>query len=159
MWHGAGWNFILWGLYFAVFLVGEKFLRRLFAGGSQKGIVKNIAGHIYLVVVIMISFLIFNADSLSGAWSDIVSLVRPIGVLDSDSLMECSFILKNRIGILLIGIIGATPMPALVCRLVSQKVKGAAVQVVKVLFVSILFVLCTAYIIDGSFNPFLYFRF
>jgi alginate O-acetyltransferase complex protein AlgI len=116
LWHGAGWNFILWGVYFAVFLVAEKFVSKLVAklgvnnhnGGNS--IVGVIFGHLYVVVAVMISFLIFNADSLMNAWNDITSLFGKTGTLDSDSLRECSFILKNRLGILVIGIIGATPL-------------------------------------------------
>jgi alginate O-acetyltransferase complex protein AlgI len=173
MWHGAGWNFILWGLYFAVFLVIEKIYGQLPQSGLNKlGKVKDVAGHIYLVIVIMVSFLIFNADNMSIAWRDIVSLVRPMGVLEGKTLGECSFILKNRVGILIIGIIGATPLPALVWGKVSRRVKvassktgsiaGYAVKIshaVRIFCVLALLVLCTAYIIDGSFNPFLYFRF
>jgi alginate O-acetyltransferase complex protein AlgI len=155
MWHGAGWNFILWGIYFAVFLVLEKIFGRLIGGGLHGGIVKKLLGHIYLVVVIMVSFLIFNSSDLGVAWSDILSMVKSEGVLDSDRLLECSFILRNRLGILLIGIIGATPLPVRIWGLAGKRVK----QVVGALGVLALFVLCTAYIIDGSFNPFLYFRF
>jgi alginate O-acetyltransferase complex protein AlgI len=152
MWHGAGWNFIVWGLYFAVFLVMEKLVPI-----RGKGVVKVILGHIYVVLAIMISFLIFNADSMSGALNDIMSLVRESGVIDSDGIRECSFVLRNRIGILLIGIIGATPIPALLWSRAALKIRG--VKLVTGLYVVVLIVLCTAYLIDGSFNPFLYFRF
>jgi alginate O-acetyltransferase complex protein AlgI len=152
MWHGAGWNFIAWGLYFAVFLVMEKLVPI-----RGKGAVKVILGHIYVVLAIMISFLIFNADSMSGALNDIMSLVRESGVIDSDGIRECSFVLRNRIGILLIGIIGATPIPALLWSRAALKIRG--VKLVTGLYVVVLIVLCTAYLIDGSFNPFLYFRF
>jgi alginate O-acetyltransferase complex protein AlgI len=152
MWHGAGWNFIAWGLYFAVFLVMEKLVPI-----RGKGAVKVILGPIYVVLAIMISFLIFNADSMSGALNDIMSLVRESGVIDSDGIRECSFVLRNRIGILLIGIIGATPIPALLWSRAALKIRG--VKLVTGLYVVVLIVLCTAYLIDGSFNPFLYFRF
>jgi alginate O-acetyltransferase complex protein AlgI len=159
MWHGAGWNFIAWGLYFAVFLVMEKLVPI-----RGKGAVKVILGHIYVVLAIMISFLIFNADSMSGALNDIMSLVRESGVLDSDGIRECSFVLRNRLGILLIGIIGATPIPALLWSRAALKIRGVRIgngliKLVTGLYVVALIVLCTAYLIDGSFNPFLYFRF
>jgi alginate O-acetyltransferase complex protein AlgI len=154
MWHGAGWNFIAWGLYFAVFLVIEKLVPI-----RGKGAVKVMLGHIYVVLAIMISFLIFNADSMSGALNDIMSLVRESGVLDSDGIRECSFVLRNRLGILLIGIIGATPIPALLWSRAVSRLGSVLVKLVTGLYVMVLIVLCTAYLIDGSFNPFLYFRF
>ena len=74
------------------------------------------------------------------------------------------YLLKNRIGILVIGLIAATPMPIKVwrsfCTMISQKGKGAfAVRLLECILSLMLLVLCTAYLIDGSFNPFLYFRF
>jgi alginate O-acetyltransferase complex protein AlgI len=154
MWHGADWNFIVWGLYFAVFLILEKLFRKL--GVS---IVGKVFGHFYVVLAVMISFLIFNADSLTTAWSDITSLFKVTGILDSDSLRECSFILRNRLGILAIGIIGATPLPKVLWRFCASKMRVTLQQAVTVLYVLALIILCTAYLIDGSFNPFLYFRF
>jgi alginate O-acetyltransferase complex protein AlgI len=92
--------------------------------------------------------------------------------LEGENIRECSFILKNRVGILIIGIIGATPLPALVWGKASRWVKVASsktgsivvyavrtLHAVRIFCVLALLVLCTAYIIDGSFNPFLYFRF
>jgi alginate O-acetyltransferase complex protein AlgI len=163
LWHGAGWNFVVWGFYFAVFLVIEKLVRKVLGNSCGNGFIRLVLGHVYVVFAVMVSFLIFNADSLKGAWSDITSLFGARGILDSDSLRECAFVLKNRLGILVIGIIGATPVPVVAWRFVRGKLcdngNGLFVRIVTVVHVLALFVVCTAYIIDGSFNPFLYFRF
>jgi alginate O-acetyltransferase complex protein AlgI len=159
LWHGAGWNFILWGLYFAVFLVIEKLVGKIMT--TKK--IKAFLGHIYVVVVIMVSFLIFNADNLNMAWNDIESLFKFGENLGSDSLLTASFIIRNRLGILAIGIIGATPIPAAVWNFLTLKVKSKlGIIIIKsatALYVLAMLIICTAYIIDGSFNPFLYFRF
>jgi alginate O-acetyltransferase complex protein AlgI len=167
LWHGAGWNFILWGLYFAVFLVAEKFAGkpvkkfRMQNKGGFNSLIKAAVSHIYVVIVIMISFLIFNGSTVEAAWNDIVRLVKADGGLSKDSLLNCSFTLKNRLGILAIGVVGATPLPVTVW----NKIRGflgfgdIVSHGLTVIYVLSLFVLCTAYIIDGSFNPFLYFRF
>jgi alginate O-acetyltransferase complex protein AlgI len=167
LWHGAGWNFILWGLYFAVFLVAEKFAGKSVKKfqvqnkGGFSSLIKAAVSHIYVVIVIMISFLIFNGSTVETAWNDIVRLVKADGGLSKDSLLNCSFILKNRLGILVIGVVGATPLPVTVW----NKIRGflgfgdIVSHGLTVIYVLSLFILCTVYIIDGSFNPFLYFRF
>lgn len=179
LWHGAAWNFIIWGLYFAVFLVLEK-LFWLFKKNVNELTVKtaskknegagkllcNILCHAYVVFVIMISFLIFHNTDMSVFMKDFASLFDFSANEASKPLTD--FIIRNRIGILIIAIIGATPLPLKVTKYIMDKLfyKGnnndnanVAAQVIKAVYVIVLLVICTAYIIDGSFNPFLYFRF
>lgn len=165
LWHGAEWNFVLWGLSFAVLLVIEKLIIKK----AVKGIVKknnlltDIVAHGYMVLVIIMTFLLFHNTELSMAAKDIMGLWR----VPSDAQIDWTingYMLRNRIGILLIGLIAATPVPIKTgkafCSMVSQNSKGAlAVSLLRGLLSLVLFVLCTAYLIDGSFNPFLYFRF
>ena len=183
LWHGAGWNFITWGLLFAALLVVEKGAGRVFAGrkstaGSIDGkrfSKKNLTGaaagilkHGYVVFVILVSFLIFHNDSLADAFSDIQSLFAQGSRIaqDAGSVERAVFayVLRNRIVILCIGLIGSTPLPfwlwtKLRERLLTCRIGDRAVHVLMGLMVLGLMVLCTAYLIDGSFNPFLYFRF
>lgn len=183
LWHGAGWNFITWGLLFAALLVMEKGAGRVFAGrkstaGSIDGkrfAKKNLSGavagilkHGYVVFVILVSFLIFHNDSLADAFSDIQSLFAQGSRIaqDAGSVERAVFayVLRNRIVILCIGLIGSTPLPfwlwtKLRERLLACRIGDRAVHVLMGLMVLGLMVLCTAYLIDGSFNPFLYFRF
>lgn len=165
LWHGAEWNFVLWGLSFAVLLVVEKLIIKK----AVKGIVKkrnfltDIVAHGYMVLVIIMTFLLFHNTELSMAVKDIMGLWR----VPSDAGIDWTingYMLRNRIGILLIGLIAATPVPIKTgkafCSMVSQNDKGAlAVSLLRGLLSLVLLVLCTAYLIDGSFNPFLYFRF
>lgn len=183
LWHGAGWNFITWGLLFAALLVMEKGAGRMFAGrkstaGSIDGkrfSKKNLTGaaagilkHGYVVFVILVSFLIFHNDSLADAFSDIQSLFAQGSRIaqDAGSVERAVFayVLRNRIVILCIGLIGSTPLPfwlwtKLRERLLTCRIGDRTVHVLMGLMVLGLMVLCTAYLIDGSFNPFLYFRF
>ena len=144
-WHGADWNFVIWGLFFAVLLIIEKFflLRHLEA--------HKIISRVYLLLAVVISFVIFNAGSLTEAAQYICSMFGLGGVpLVS---VEAVYYLKSFAFIFVIAIIGATPLPK---KLVE---KAKAVQFAEPVFLVMLLVLVTAYLVDGSFNPFLYFRF
>ena len=146
LWHGAAWNFVLWGLLYAAFLLLEK---------AVPGILKlpNIIRHIYVLFVVIIGFVLFNAQSLSQAGADIAGLfgigTAPIG---SESL----YALRSYGFLFLVGMIAATPLPKKVAAKL-QNTKWMALAEPVVLLALLL--ICTAYLVDGSFNPFLYFRF
>lgn len=169
LWHGAGWNFIVWGLLFAVLLVAEKGVGRLYQRNKfLPEMAENLVRHMYVTVVILVSFLIFHNDRLSGALADIQALFscgsRIIHDADGAQAAVFSYLLRNRVVILCIGLIGATPVPVwfwtrLRGWLQAGRGGDTAVHVLKGIWTAGLLVLCTAYLIDGSFNPFLYFRF
>ena len=145
-WHGAQWNFCLWGVYFGALLIIEK----RFTGKYLKE--HNILSHIYTVVFLIISFVIFNANTLTEVVSDIGGLLG-IGVpLISD---EAVYYMKSYIPLLIVAFIGATPVVKNVVIKVPDKIKN----ILEPLMVLIIFVVVTAFLVDGSFNPFLYFRF
>lgn len=144
-WHGADWNFILWGLYFAVLLVVEKTFLLKWLKKS------NVISRIYVLVLIVISFVIFNATSLKEAFEYIGGMFGGGGypIISAETV----YYFKNYVFVLAIAIIGATPIP----RLFTQKIK--VLQYIEPVFLLALLVVVTAYLVDGSFNPFLYFRF
>ena len=160
LWHGAEWNFILWGLSFAVLLIVEKIVRSLV---KKRNFLTDLLGHGYMVLVIIITFLLFHNTELGVGARDIAGLWHvPSGAVVDRTVN--GYLLKNRIGIFVIGLIAATPMPIKVwrsfCDMISRKGRGVlAVCLLECFFSLMLLVLCTAYLIDGSFNPFLYFRF
>ena len=168
LWHGAGWNFIVWGLMFAVLLVFEKGAGRLY---DRRRFLPEAAlsgiRHVYVGMVILVSFLVFHNDSLSGAWADIQALfgASRISRDAGDTQMAVyAYLFRNRIVMLCIGLIGSVPFPAwLWTKLRARMQAGAAgdriVHILRTAVTTGLLVLCTAYLIDGSFNPFLYFRF
>lgn len=154
LWHGAEWNFILWGMLFAVLLVFEKFVKR----PVESSIVLEIVRHVYVVFFILISFLIFHNTNLGQAWYDIRSLWH------FTAGAGAGYVLRNRLGILLVGIVGATPLPAVLWRLLQKRLRmlrggDTVVHLLRAAFSVAVLLVCTAYIVDGSFNPFLYFRF
>ncbi len=151
-WHGAEWNFIIWGLIFAVLLIIEKLW-------LLKPLEKYAAiGRIYLLVVVCISFVIFNANGVNGMLSDLKGMftVGSAGIIGA----ECFYYLKSYGPMLLIGIVGATSLPKKLYALVREnKVMDGILVVVEPVVLLGLMLLSTAYLVDGSFNPFLYFRF
>lgn len=160
LWHGAEWNFVLWGLSFAVLLVAEKAVKGLV---RQRNMLTDVLRHGYMILVILGTFVLFHNTQLSGAWQDLTGLWRVPAGAQVDVVLN-GYLLKNRLGILIIGIIGATPLPKKLwcgfCDRVSQTGAGRLAAVwLECAFSVALLLLCTAYLIDGSFNPFLYFRF
>ena len=151
-WHGAAWNFILWGLFFAVLLVLEKLwlLRPL-----QK---RRWLGHIYMAIVLAVSFVLFDAAGVSDAAKTVASMFGRGGLPLVSA--ETLYYLRSYLPLLLIAAVGATPLPKRAFEALRKKRAGAAVLAfAEPAAILLLLVVCTAYLIDGSFNPFLYFRF
>ena len=144
-WHGAAWNFIIWGLYFAVLLVIEKTFLLKHLEHSK------VLSHVYVLFAVVISFVIFNATSLPQVLTDIGGLFGK-GNLPLVSA-EAIYYLRSYAVVFVLAILGATPMPK---KLVS---KWKISQYVEPIILLLLLVVITAYLVDGSFNPFLYFRF
>ncbi|MCM1181997.1 MAG: MBOAT family protein [Roseburia sp.] len=154
LWHGAEWNFILWGLMFAALLVVEKLVGR----PVEESAVLGVARHVGVLFFILVSFLIFHNTDLGQAWFDIKSLWHVGGAGAS------AYVLRNRLGILFIGIVGATPFPAMLWGRLQKWLRiwrggDIALHLLRAAFSVAVLMVCTAYIVDGSFNPFLYFRF
>ena len=152
LWHGAAWTFILWGLFFAVFLTAEK----LWYGEAlaQTRFLK----HLYVLLLIAVSFVIFDAASVSDAFRTIGSLFGLGRLPRSDVLARYYF--DSYSGVFLVAIVGATPLPAKIVRQFSEDGPGKKIMsVVEPVVLLGLLAVVTAYLVDGSFNPFLYFRF
>lgn len=152
LWHGASWNFVIWGLYFAVLLVIEKIFLLRYLDRSK------VLGHIYVIFTVLISFVIFSSESFSGIW-ECLSGMFGAGELPVVS-PEQSYLLRSYAAVLLIAVIGATPLPKMLAeKLKTLKWGDHAVTIAEPLILAAALVICTAYLVDGSFNPFLYFRF
>ncbi len=151
-WHGAEWNFPVWGLYFAVLLLIEKsFL-------LEKLKKSKVISYIYVMFLVIISFVIFNADGMGQAFSDLSGMFGLAGVPVSSA--EFAYYLRSYILVIAVAIIGATPLPKILIEKIREKESGnKAINVIEPVVCVVLFVVITAYLVDGSFNPFLYFRF
>jgi alginate O-acetyltransferase complex protein AlgI len=149
LWHGAAWNFIIWGLYFGVLLILEK----IFLGKYLEKIPKFLS-RIYVLIIVMISFIIFSGEGMSQILTNLGGLVG----INSKAIIsvESLYYFKSYFIVILIGGIGATPILKNIVN--SEKMKKIT-SVMEPIYLLMILVICTSYIIDGSFNPFLYFRF
>ena len=147
LWHGAAWNFVLWGLMFAVLLLLEKWVPAL-----QK--LPTVLRRVYVLLAVVISFVLFNAESLSQAGSDIAGMFGFGGVPVVTA--ETLYYLRSYAVLFVLGFVGATPLVRDAAKRVSQKRIGAVLEPIVLI---ILLLVCSGYLVDGSFSPFLYFRF
>lgn len=152
-WHGAGWNFIVWGLMFGVLLLIEKLFLFKFLEKIPK-----IFSRLYVIFFILISWVIFDAASLTEAIGRIGTLFGAGGVplISADAL----YYIRSYIGVFILGLIGCTPLiKNLVLKLKSKEKSNKIVNILEPIVQVSLLVLVTAYLIDGSFSAFIYFRF
>ena len=147
-WHGAQWNFVLWGGMFGVLLLIEKF----FLGGLLKKL-PAVVSHIYVMFLVVISFVVFNASGLNGALDDLGGLfgAGKIPFLGQESI----YYLKSYALPIILAAIGSTPL----LKKCWEKVSTGPRAVLEPIGMAAMIILSTAFIISGSFNPFLYFRF
>ena len=153
LWHGDSWNFILWGLYFALLLIIENlFLQNIL--NKLPALIQ----HIYAKFFIIISFVIFNNENIKDLWSSLYNMFNFRGL---DLYNDFStYYLKSYTVLLIVSVIGATPILKNIIQKVNKNVTGQkVVSTINPILNIVLLVVVTAYLIDGSFNPFLYFRF
>ncbi len=151
-WHGAAWNFIAWGLFFGVLLIIEKLwlLKALEKAGFLR--------HVYVALIVLFSFVLFDAADMSQACYYISSMLGAgdFPLVSAESL----YYLKSYGAVLAAAVIGATPLAAdIIKSLRERKVFARALNLAEPVFLILLMLVVTGYIVDGSFNPFLYFRF
>ena len=150
-WHGASWNFIIWGLYFGIILVIEKIFLKKYLDKTK------VFKHIYSLLIIIISFLIFNASSIS----DIIISLKNMFFINDIPLYnkESIYYLKSYLVLLIIAIIASTPLfKIIIAKIKNTKIK-LIIDILEPITYIVLLVLCTSFLVDASFNPFLYFRF
>lgn len=146
LWHGAAWNFVLWGLLFALFLLAEKWLP------LEK--LPVLIRHGYVLLVVMLSFVLFNGESFAQVGRDFAGLFGFSGLPAVTA--ETVYYLKSYAILFLLGILGTTPVVRNAANRLGATKWGQLLE--PVVLIALLLV-CTAYLVDGSFSPFLYFRF
>lgn len=153
IWHGASWNFVIWGLLFGIILIIEK----LWLGKFIEKL-PTIIRRIYVLFIVMISFIIFNGNSLQDIWNNIIGLfgVNNLPVSNSYTI----YYLRNYIIVIIIALIGATPILKNTIEKLKQNDKiERIINILEPILLIILLLVITAYLVDNSYNPFLYFRF
>lgn len=147
IWHGASWNFLLWGLYWFVWITLEK----LWLGNALDKIPGWLA-HVYGIVIAVVGWAIFAVEDFSAMGPYLAAMFGfGAGALDADFL----YYLRNYLPILSIAIAAATPLGKSLWHRLPERARLAAFPVLMLAGL----VFTTAYLVDGTYNPFLYFRF
>lgn len=153
IWHGANWTFLIWGLLFGIILIIEKIFLNKF---MEK--LPSFIKRIYVLFIVMILFIIFNAENMSVALTNIKGLFGMNGeVFVNDYTLHY---LKSYLPLLIIAFFGATPfIKTLIDKLRKNKYANNIINILEPILIVMILVVVTSYLIDNSYNPFLYFRF
>lgn len=151
LWHGASWNFVVWGLYFGILIFFEKVYISKVLERLPRGV-----GHLYTLVLIIIGWVFFETESLRGAFSYLSVMFGLSGnsIVDNMGI----YTLRSNFLIITLAIIASTPFFKNFFKLIKEKLKLRGVAVAIVSNILILFI-STVYLVSETYNPFLYFRF
>ena len=153
IWHGANWTFLIWGLLFGVILIIEKIFLNKF---MEK--LPSFIRRIYVLFIVMILFIIFSSDNMSVALTNIKGLFGMNGeAFVNDYTLHY---LKSYLPVLIIALLGSTPfIKILIDKLRKNKYVNSIINILEPILIVVILVVVTSYLIDNSYNPFLYFRF
>ena len=148
IWHGASWNYLIWGLYFFVLLMLEKFFLLKVLNKAPA-----LVGHIYTLFFVVVSWAIFAIEDFAqlGSYLKVMFGLGGVPLMDA----KLGYYVTSYLPILLVAAVASTPLGAKL----YHKLKTPAAEVVCTVLVLAGLVVCTAYLGDGTYNPFLYFRF
>lgn len=146
LWHGANWTFALWGVYFALLLMLEKLFLLRVLNKAPRWI-----GHVWALLAVVLGFTLFRSDSLTEFFNAARSMFGGAALWDAWALYQ----VRSNLFLLLFSVVGCTPLPERLFRKIPEGWKNLS----ECLLIPICILICTAFLVDGSFNPFLYFRF
>ena len=138
-----------WGLYFGVILILEKFIY-----GKVLKKAPGVIQHFYVVLLVVISFVLFNATTFTEAWHDLMNMFgfNSLPFITGDTLYN----LRSYAVVLIVAFFAATPVFKRLGEKIEEKTVAAVIEPI---VLAVILIVSTAYLVDGSFNPFLYFRF
>ena len=154
IWHGASWNFVVWGAYYGILLMCEKlFLLKLLNK------IPAVFGYIYTLFFVIISWVIFAFDDLGKGWEYIKAMFGFGGLSFVDD--RAIYLLMTNAILLVILIFASTPLPAKLGRALMKAWEDKRIlpAVAQNVMLAGFFLLSVAYLVDSTYNPFLYFRF
>lgn len=154
IWHGAGWNFLLWGLWFGVLLVIEKICLKKWLEKLPR-----VVGWLYSLVAVLVGWVFFSMTDMSQIISYLKSMFRiQGGLLNEAALYLCS----NYAILLMILVVAATPLPKKIMDFLCKTDKfwvQLTLSAAEKVFLAVVLICSVAYIVEATYNPFLYFRF
>jgi len=151
LWHGANWTFLLWGLYYGVLICLEKLLK------LEKRAIPAVVRHIGSLFFIVMGWVLFRADMVLQAVRYVCAMFggAPMGLIDAAARLH----LHDDLPLLLAAAIGSTPLIKLMVRKLTGACSPVVLSLLKAVWMGILLVLCTMYLVNATYNPFIYARF
>ncbi|MBR3738716.1 MAG: MBOAT family protein, partial [Eubacterium sp.] len=146
LWHGAAWNFVLWGLYYGILLILEKYV---FKNLLEK--IPKIAKHILTIIIVMLGWVLFSAENLSQAMNYIKAMFGAGAFIDSNAI----YLLSTNLALILIGAFCAVPFYKKLTGIFDEN----KLSKIKIIASPLLLIICIIFMISETYNPFLYFRF
>ncbi len=150
LWHGAAWNFVVWGLMHGTFLVLERA-----GGGARLARAPRLVGHAYTLSVVLVGWVFFRAATLGDA---VAFLEVMFAGGAADPLPLASFLDREVVLALVVAAVGSVPLAARI-GLLREKAESAAFAAARLAFVASVFGATVLYLVAGTYNPFIYFRF
>ncbi|MBQ7821459.1 MAG: MBOAT family protein [Clostridia bacterium] len=151
VWHGANWNFIFWGVYYGLLLLLEKF----FLAKHLKR-APGIVGHIYTLLIVVFGWVFFVFESPAQIGTFFAAMFGANGALDPTSL----YTLANNIPLLIMLAVASTDIPTRFIKKYFGEGSSPTLSAVgRIAYVAVFFIICTAFLVNSTYNPFLYFRF
>ena len=155
LWHGASWNFVLWGLYYFVFLVAEKLLLKKVFGKLK------VLPHLYALFVVMAGWVIFRFTDVRLAWQVLRNLFALNGNRFSDFIAVT--VLENNLFLLIVSVVACTPLAKRFSDTMALRYREAGSRTWEIIRTCVipvvLLLLATCSLVGDSYNPFIYFQF
>lgn len=147
LWHGASWNFLAWGVYFAILIIAERAFLLKWLDKAPKAV-----AHAYTLVLVLISWVLFAANDIGSAFSYLGSMFGAgAGAYDMASVYN----LLQYLPMIILCAIASLPIAAKKLGTLSNKKRSVFLLGA----CAVALIICTGYLVDASYNPFLYFRF
>ena len=165
LWHGANWTFIVWGLWHGFFIVAEDAVKKLFRiekhGKGGRNPVMAVLKHLYTLLVVLIGFVIFRADNMEQAASMIRAMFSGISASAQTGLLLAQCLTPLTMFVLLLGLVGSTPILPMVCHKAEQQTGSARtfLRVINYAAVLVLLLVDILHLSAASYVPFIYFQF
>ena len=150
-WHGAAWQFVLWGLYYFVFLALEKMVL-----GKVLAKLPGLVQHLYALLVVVLGWVLFASADISAA-GNLYKALAGIGVPLTDA--NALFRLAGAGVLLVICLVGATELPKKVALTLEARLPATVSRVLTLVVLALVLFVSMAFLVADSYNPFLYFRF